>query len=92
MRASLTMLLSNLAHTFRQSQGITVVATIELSHIFDVSDHGLVALLLLVESFSHIRKPLVHLRHTHPLHAQSTILFHTLCIWEKKIIAQIIKI
>lgn len=81
---SLAMLLSDLPQTFSQSQGIVVVTAVKLSHVSDVPRHGLVALLLLVESFSHVSKPLIHLLHTHTPHHQPANPPHRLGIWGNK--------
>lgn len=81
---SLAMLLSDLPQTFSQSQGIIVVTAVELSHVSDVPHHGLVALLLLVKSFSHVSKPLIHLVHTHTPHRQPANPPHRLGIWGNK--------
>lgn len=81
---SLTMLLSDLPHTFSQNQGIIVVTTIGLSYIFDMSDHGLVTFQLLVKSFSHIRKPLIQRWNKHSPHDESADSPHCVCIWKKE--------
>lgn len=53
-RVYLTMLLSDLLHTFCQTQTVVIVTTVDLSHVLDVSYHGLVVLMLFIEGFSHI--------------------------------------
>lgn len=70
---SLTMLLSDLNHAFCQSKCVVAVTTVELPQVPDASDHGLVVLVLVIESLGHIGEPLVQLLHAHPPHHQFAI-------------------
>lgn len=67
---SITVFLSYLHHAFCQRQSVVTVTTIDLSEVSDVSHHGLVVLLLFIDSFSNIRESLVQLLHAHSLHHQ----------------------
>lgn len=70
LRVSLTVLLSDFSNTFSKSQGITLGTVAAPSQVADVSDQGLVVLLLFIEGLGRVRKPLVQLWHAHSPHHQ----------------------
>lgn len=78
------MLLSDPPQTFSQSKAIIVVASVDLSQVSDVSDHGLIARLLFVEGLGHVTKPLVQLWHTDSPHHQPADTLHSLCFCGEK--------
>lgn len=67
---SLTLLITDLLHTFSKGQVIISGTAVVLLQVFDVSKHGLVVLLQLSEGLRHLGKPQIQLRHMDSPHHQ----------------------